>query len=65
MKRNNEIKLCKNKKCLKQLPKDYKYKCCEACRNKKTERNKTIAMGTATVVMAVPVAVLAIVKKFK
>ena len=35
-----ENKLCKNKNCMKQLPDDYKYKYCEACRNQHVQKAK-------------------------
>ena len=35
-----ENKVCKNKKCQKQLPENYKYKYCEACRNRQVDRLK-------------------------
>lgn len=35
-----ENKTCKNKKCMKVLPADYKYKYCEACRNRQVQKVK-------------------------
>lgn len=35
-----EIKVCKNKKCLKPLPIGYKHKYCEACRNQQVQKVK-------------------------
>lgn len=35
-----ENKVCKNKKCLKPLPKGYKHKYCEACRNQHAQKMK-------------------------
>ena len=33
---------CKNKKCQKILPEDYKYKYCEHCRNKRSDTLKQV-----------------------
>lgn len=33
---------CKNKKCQKLLPEDYKYKYCEHCRNKHADTVKNV-----------------------
>ncbi len=33
-------KVCKNKKCMKPLPDEYKYKYCEACRNQHAQKVK-------------------------
>lgn len=49
MKKNDEIKLCKNKDCQKVLPKDYKHKLCESCRNKRIDTAKDIVKGTLAV----------------
>ena len=38
---NEEVRVCKNKKCQKVLPDDYKYKYCEACRNQQAQTAKT------------------------
>lgn len=35
-----ENSVCKNKKCQKPLPKGYKHKYCESCRNKHVEMVK-------------------------
>lgn len=42
MKKSDEIRRCKNKDCQKILPKDYKHKLCESCRNKRIEKVKDI-----------------------
>ena len=34
MEKDSKVRVCKNKKCQKVLPVDYKYNKCEACRNK-------------------------------
>lgn len=39
---DKEIKYCKNKDCNKPLPDGYKRKYCEACRNKRVGRFKTL-----------------------
>ncbi|NLD16771.1 MAG: hypothetical protein GX666_04215 [Tissierellia bacterium] len=35
-----EMNKCKNKKCRRDLPEDYKHKYCEHCRNKHAKRAK-------------------------
>ena len=35
-----ENKVCKNKKCMKPLPKGYKHKYCEACINQHAQKVK-------------------------
>ncbi|MBQ0098831.1 MAG: hypothetical protein KBS62_07885 [Oscillospiraceae bacterium] len=46
-----EVKVCKNKKCQKPLPKGYKHKYCESCRNEWAYRIKqVIKVGASTVV---------------
>lgn len=37
-----ETKKCKNKKCQRPLPKEYKYKYCENCRNEQVNSVKKI-----------------------
>lgn len=44
-----ENKVCKNKKCLKPLPKGYKHKYCEACRNKHAQKMKNSLKAVGTV----------------
>lgn len=56
-----EQKLCKNKKCQRELPTTYKHKYCENCRNKRAGRVKEIgtsvaAFGFATASIVVTVA---------
>lgn len=48
-------KVCKNKNCQKPLPEGYKYKYCEACRNKHADNVKKVGKP------ALGVAVLAVV----
>lgn len=45
-----ENKVCKNKKCLKPLPNEYKHKYCEACRNQHAQKvkNGLKTVGTVT-----------------
>lgn len=38
--KNKETRVCKNKKCQKPLPEDYKHSYCEACRNKRLDKIK-------------------------
>ncbi len=59
MTNNSEEKICKNKKCNKILPKDYKYKYCEACRNTHANNTKN---ALKIVLSAAGVAVLAVAK---
>lgn len=53
MKKSDEIRRCKNKDCQKILPKDYKHKLCESCRNKRIEKVKDIGKDALGVVGAV------------
>lgn len=48
MKNESKIRVCTNKECQKVLPDDYKYKCCEACRNKNAHKIKKGLMGLAS-----------------
>ena len=61
MKDKTDVKVCKNKKCQKPLPADYKHNYCEACRIKhaQTTKNvlKSIGAGVATVVSVAVVVV--------
>lgn len=45
-------KVCKNKNCQKPLPENYKYKYCEACRNKKAGKIKKIGMPAVGIAAA-------------
>lgn len=47
MNEQEEVRVCKNKECQKVLPAGYKYKYCEACRNKRAESAKRIVVGIA------------------
>ncbi len=63
MKKESEIKVCKNKKCQKVLPAGYKHKYCEACRNHHAQTAKNIMKGVAAGVgTAASVAVLVITR---
>lgn len=42
---NKEVRFCKNKECNKTLPERYKYKYCEACRNKHAGKLKGVVKG--------------------
>ena len=44
-------KKCKNKKCRRPLPEDYKYKLCEHCRNEKAKEIKDIGKAALGVVV--------------
>lgn len=48
MSKDAEVRVCKNKKCQKVLPVGYKYKYCEACRNKHAETAKNVLKGLGT-----------------
>lgn len=50
MKKSDEIRRCKNKDCQKILPKDYKHKLCESCRNKRIKKVKDIGKDALGVV---------------
>lgn len=52
-----EIKFCKNKKCRKVLPEDYKYKYCEACMNKLAYKVRETGKKMLSALTAVPVVV--------
>lgn len=58
MKNEAQIKICKNKKCQKPLPEGYKYRYCEACRNKHAQTIKNAGKAIATVAASVAVAVI-------
>ena len=45
MNEDSEVRVCKNKKCQKVLPSGYKYKYCEACRNKRAHTTKNVLKG--------------------
>lgn len=61
MKKNdNEILVCKNKKCKRPLPVGYKHRYCEACRNQYIQKVKNIGK----VVGAVAIAVVSIAPMF-
>ncbi|EFU73350.1 hypothetical protein [Enterococcus italicus] len=49
MKNKNKSRLCKNKQCLKTLPEIYKYRYCESCRNKRSDKLKNVGKGALTV----------------
>ena len=46
-----ETKKCKNKKCQRPLPKEYKYKYCENCRNEKVNSVKKIIKNVGSGVL--------------
>lgn len=51
MKKDSEKRVCK--KCQKELPAGYKYKCCEACRNKQVQAIKDGVVNFGKGVLAV------------
>ncbi len=59
-KNNSQIRYCKSKKCKKELPKGYKHKYCEACRNKHAASIKRVgkaALGVAGTAASIVVVV--------
>ena len=61
MKNESVVRVCKNKKCQKVLPEDYKHRYCEACRNKHAQTAKNILKGIgagATTVASVAVVIV-------
>ena len=46
-----ETKKCKNKKCQRPLPKEYKYKYCEICRNEQVNSVKKIIKNVGSGVL--------------
>lgn len=52
-----KIRVCANKNCQKVLPSGYKYRYCEACRNKQAEKVKK-GIGIGAVVGGVVVALV-------
>ena len=46
-----ETKKCKNKKCKRPLPKEYKYKYCENCRNEQVNSVKKIIKNVGSGVL--------------
>lgn len=61
MKKESDVRVCKNKKCQKVLPAGYKHRYCEACRNKHAQTAKNVLRGIgAGAVTAVSVAVVVV-----
>ena len=63
---SNGVKVCKNKKCQKVLPADYKYSYCEACRNQHAQMAKNVLTDIckgAAAVASVTAAIITIVKR--
>ena len=57
MKNRAEIRVCKNKKCQRPLPANYKHNYCESCRNQHAQTAKNVLKGIAvgaTTVASVP-----------
>jgi len=61
MKKESIEKVCKNKKCQKTLPLDYKYKYCEACRNQRADTAKGVLRGIGAVTVATAGVAVAII----
>jgi hypothetical protein len=60
-----EIRKCKNKKCQRPLPEEYKHKHCENCRNEQVKQIKDSAKAIVGVVVLVGGPALAAVTKGK
>lgn len=60
--KTDEVKYCKSKDCKKVLSVGYKYKYCEACRNKHVEKIKKILKVVGGTVASVAVVVLTVRK---
>ena len=58
MKNKSGKRVCKNKKCQKVLPSSYKYKYCEAWRNKHTYTIRNVLEGIGTVAVIVVASVI-------
>lgn len=63
MKSESVQKICKNKKCQKALPFDYKYKYCEACRNQRADTAKGVLKNIGAGAVAAASLAVAIVRK--
>ena len=64
-KKANEIRFCKNKKCLKPLPEGYSHNYCEACRNNHAKVAKNALKGVGAALSLVAVVVVAIKGKIE
>lgn len=60
-----KIKICKNKKCERRLPEEYKYKYCENCRNMHVKRIKDTGRLLASVAAVIGGVAINIVKRGK
>lgn len=60
-----EIKKCKNKKCQRSLPNDYKHRYCENCRNENIKRIKDVGQAALGLVVLVGGTALTVVTKGK
>ncbi len=65
MKKDPEIRFCKNKDCNKELPADYKYKYCEACRNQHIDILKKVGKGIGGVALTVATGAVVILTRGK
>ncbi len=65
MKNDSEVRVCKNKKCQKVLPTDYKHKYCEACRNQHAQNAKNVLKGIGTGVATVASVAVVVVTRGK
>jgi hypothetical protein len=61
MESEQKTRVCRNKQCQKVLPPDYKYRYCEACRNKRAETTKKILKGAGAGIISVGGVVLSII----
>lgn len=60
-----EVRKCKNKKCQRPLPIDYKHKYCENCRNEHVQSAKNIGKGVLGLAVAVVGTVITVATKGK
>lgn len=58
---DNEQRVCP--KCGKELPENYKYKCCEACRGKKASTTKKVGGAALSGILFVGSVALYIITK--
>lgn len=65
MKKDSDVKYCKNKNCNKELPFDYKHKYCEACRNQHAQVFKNVGKGVCGVALTVATGAVVVLTRGK
>lgn len=60
-----ETRKCKNKKCQRPLPIDYKHKYCENCRNEHVQSTKNIGKGVLGFALLVGGTIITVATKGK